>query len=101
MPRVAKGEDGVLTFKIHVRATEHPALFRALIGIDSGAKRRTRLFALAYMGLALDSRACQGVDPAAPAPTPSHDAGASEDLPASDLEDWFRQTSTDPVAPGA
>jgi len=57
MPRVSKGEAGALTFKVRVTEVEHSALFRDLMRIESGAKRKARLFLLAHIGLALEGSA--------------------------------------------
>jgi len=102
MPRVASGSAGVLSIRIEIRDTEHPMLYRELVAIESGARRRVRLFSLAHMGLALEmsgagTRGIQDVAPAAATAAPDE----GNRLSTSELMDLFGDTSTHHEEQGA
>lgn len=102
MPRTATGSAGVLTIRIEIRDTEHPMLYRELVAIESGARRRVRLFSLAHMGLALEMSGTgnRGIPEVAAATTEVQLPDATR-LSRSELAELFGDNSTHHEEQGA
>lgn len=94
MPRVSSGRSGVLTIRIEIRDTEHPALYRELVSISSGTRRRVRLFSLAHMGLALEMSGAGTRDRTAETTAATDGTTPENRLSTSELADLFGETST-------
>jgi len=104
MPRVSNGDKGAFAFRVTVTDVEHRALFRDLLRISTGAKRKARLFALAHMGLALEISGSGQLDSRANRAAEREEEavdGPLTNLSRSDLADILGDTSTHSEEQGA